>query len=131
MHLLNLASCLLLSLSGEDPLLFGTVMLRETETIFFVYSSESRSVNWCQINKLINSRGHPADEMEYNIYFGGRQLVGRVVAACKKVSGFILARDQTLNNGINFDLSSGTFKLGSPATNIITRPGPFLPRFTS
>jgi len=98
-------------------------MLRETETIFFVYSSESRSVNWCQINKLINSRGHPADEMEYNIYFGGQQL-GRVVAACKKVSGFILARDQTLNNGINFDLSSGTFELGSPA------PYFFIPWFT-
>jgi len=107
------------------------VMLRETETIFFLFSSESRSVNWCQINKLINSRGHTAEEMEFNIYFAGRQL-DRVVAACKKVSGrLILARDQTLNNGINFDLSSGTFQLGSPATNIITRPGPFLPRFTS
>ena len=37
MHLLNLASCLLLSLSGEDPLLFGTVMLRETETNSFCF----------------------------------------------------------------------------------------------
>jgi len=87
-----LSLSLYLSLSPEEDSL---VMLRETETIFFfVYSSESRSVNWCQINKLINSRGHPADEMEYNIYFGGRQLVGRVVAACKKVSGFILEQLQ-------------------------------------
>ena len=64
------------------------MMLRETETncFFFVYSSESHSVNWCQINKLINSRGHTAEEMEFNIYFAGRQL-DRVVAACKKVSG--------------------------------------------